>query len=424
MTEFSLPVSSILPDPAAHEEGFSPRGVPIGSAGVLALTERQAYRASKYSCIMEMEHSASANNVLHRPGGMGVSTFASCLRTYYDVASQDIFDRVFPQSMTHREVPNHSSFAILDFDFAYIEFMPVSRIIAESLRSFAAKYGLADYVPESGDDIAVMFLSFFAACQKNRFSLPIYVIAENYDTFSYSDPLGKNPARKIPHSVYRVFFTMLQKAENQGLIARIFVSGIMPVCNTFASHGITFNFRDISFASEFAGIAGFTEKDVGILVKDIFMSDRKQDINCTPEEFADTLIGQLDGYSFCPDTSIRIMNPRTVLQCLNLLFTNVQNGFSDVKNSRISRLLNAVKTDYSINITQIDQDLRKKGFCFSGVNFNMGYELETQKFIELMYFAGVLTIRDVENEYGKSPVINLRLANAYVTELWRNATGI
>ncbi len=54
----------------------------------------------------------------------------------------------------------------------------------------------------------------------------------------------------------------------------------------------------------------------------------------------------------------------------------------------------------------------------------MGYELETQKFIELMYFAGVLTIRDVENEYGKSPVINLRLANAYVTELWRNATGI
>ena len=242
MTEFSLPVSSILPDPAAHEEGFSPRGVPIGSAGVLALTERQAYRASKYSCIMELEHSASANNVLHRPGGMGVSTFASCLRTYYDVASQDIFDRVFPQSMTHREVPNHSSFAILDFDFAYIEFMPVSRIIAESLRSFAAKYGLADYVPESGDDIAVMFLSFFAACQKNRFSLPIYVIAENYDTFSYSDPLGKNPARKIPHSVYRVFFTMLQKAENQGLIARIFVSGIMPVCNTFASHGITFNF--------------------------------------------------------------------------------------------------------------------------------------------------------------------------------------
>ena len=80
--------------------------------------------------------------------------------------------------------------------------------------------------------------------------------------------------------------------------------------------------------------------------------------------------------------------------------------------------------NYSINITRIDQDLRKNGFCFSGNNFNMGYEIETQKFIELLYFSGILTIRNVENEYGKSPVINLRLANAYVTELWQNAAGI
>lgn len=424
MTEFSLPADRIIPDPAIHEDGAIPRGVPIGSAGVLALTERQSYRALKYPCLMELEHSASANNVLHRPGGMGTSTFISCLRAYYDIAYSQIFERVFPVSITRKEVPGHSSFAILDFDFSDIEFLPFSRIVSGAFAAFAAKYGMTDYTPGESDSIAVLFQDFLIACQKNRLSLPIYAIVESYDTFSYSDPFGRRTGSRIPMDTYRVFFTMLQKAENLGIVARIFASGIIPVCNTFAGQGITFNFRDISFASEFAGIVGFTEKDVEILVKEIFMSDRKQDISCSPEEFADTLVGQLDGYSFCPDTSIRIISPRTVLQCLNLLFTNVQNPFSDVKNSRFSRLLNAVKTDYSINITRIDQDLRKNGFCFSGNNFNMGYEIETQKFIELLYFSGILTIRNVENEYGKSPVINLRLANAYVTELWQNAAGI
>ena len=423
MTEFSLPVRRIIPDPSVHEEGVLPRGVPIGSTGVLALTERQSYRALKYTCLMELEHSTSANNVLHRPGGMGTTTFLSILRAYYDIAYSQIFERVFPVSITRKDFPNHSAFAILDFDFSDIWFMSFPQIISGSLAAFAAKYGMTDYVP-AGDSIAVMLQDFLIAYRKSRISLPIYVIVENYDTFSYADPFGKSPGRRISPDMYRIFFTMLQRAENLGSIARIFVSGIIPVCNTFASQGINFNFRDISFASEFAGIVGFTEKDVEILVKEIFMSDRKQDISCSPEEFADTLVGQLDGYSFSPDTSIRIISPHTVLQCLNLLFTNVQNSFSDVKNSRLARLLNAVKTDYSINITRIDQDLRKNGFCYSGNNFNMGYEIESQKFIELMYFAGILTIRDVENEYGKSSVINLRLANAYVTELWQNAAGV
>ena len=91
MTEFSLPVRRIIPDPSVHEEGVLPRGVPIGSTGVLALTERQSYRALKYPCLMELEHSASANNVLHRPGGMGTSTFISCLRAYYDIAYSQVF---------------------------------------------------------------------------------------------------------------------------------------------------------------------------------------------------------------------------------------------------------------------------------------------------------------------------------------------
>ncbi len=285
---------------------------------------------------------------------------------------------------------------------------------------FSAKYHI-NFHPDPNLDLASMLIDFFNSYAESGINLPIYVLIDNYDAFSYQDPFHRKEENHVSKQDYRTLFGLLKKAQEYGYVARMFVSGITPICNDFQSNGVPFDFCGISFMNRFSGIVGFTEKDIAALVKDFFANIKENRLS--PEDVTDTIVSQLDGYCFSPDSNARILNTHAVIQCISYLESNIQTPVTNFRNTKIYQMLFQIREEYGLMLSQIDHELTNKGHYVFNEEFNTGAITAAQKLTELLYFSGILTIKGLSFAENRNPVVNFRLANPYITEIWQDVVN-
>eukprot|EP01124_Arcella_intermedia_P026962 TRINITY_DN5190_c0_g1_i10.p1 TRINITY_DN5190_c0_g1~~TRINITY_DN5190_c0_g1_i10.p1 ORF type:complete len:474 (+),score=67.52 TRINITY_DN5190_c0_g1_i10:632-2053(+) len=149
-------------------------------------------------------------------------------------------------------------------------------------------------------------------------SLRIYILIDEYDT-SVNEVIKSQNLEMIDYlkksdgvlPLFRQLFTFVKKADNEGVLGGLFVTGVTPqALNEFTSG---FNIaRDITFDPVFSDLCGFTKGEVDIAIKIYKPTLSLRDHNYQMAK----ITRNFDGYRFTQSID-RLYNPAIVINYLS-----------------------------------------------------------------------------------------------------------
>lgn len=415
MSIFNFPNNLVQVTP--HEVSAF-KGLAIGSIGLPEMIERNCFYADKTSMIARLEKSPACNHVIHRPKGTGKTTTLSMLRAFYDVAYSPVYANIFADlNIFKSDFQSRNSFCVLDFDLGFsTRNSSLKEEILYGINLFCAKYHL-DFSFDEATPVPRIMADFFNCYLKAQRADPIYVLIDNYNDFDVNNPLKLDGDKKLALTRYCDFFGALEKAEQHGLISRIFMTGVMPIDHNIDAQNISFCALDLSFDKAFSTDIGFTEKDVHELVKATVAPGEL----ISYDQITDSLCNQLDGYCFTTSEAnvISIINPRTCLQYLSYLKSPVSTPIANVRNHALYHCLKQLYAFYPNILTNINKELTTKGLYSLYLTFCPTAENDYERITTILFFTGILTIKGTKTAENGEPLTIFRLTNVYSSEIWQ-----
>jgi hypothetical protein len=400
-----------------HNNETSIKGLSVGAIGLPEIIERNCFYADKTKLISLLEKSNACNHVIHRPKGTGKSTTLSMLRAFYDVAYSQVYSNIFEElEISTQDIPTRNSFCILDFDLGFsARSSDLKDEIIYGINLFCAKYHLQFSFDENAK-ITRILADFFNCYLRSERSEPIYVLIDNYNDFNVEDPLKIKDSKTKSIIRYCDFFGALEKAEQHGIVSRIFMTGVMPIDHNIDAQNISFSTLDLTFDKDYSTSVGFTEKDVNNLVKATLLPTEQ----LSYDQLTDNLCNQLDGYCFSPKNKgvSTIINTRTCLQYLSYLKSPVTTPIANVHNHTHYHCLKKIYESYPDIINSINSELTNNGSFSLYLTFCASAENVTEKVVTLLFFTGILTIKETMTAPNGEPLTSFRLTNVYTTEIW------
>ena len=190
----------------------------------------------------------------------------------------------------------------------------------------------------------------------------------------------------------RVFYETLKAAAGQGLIERIFITGVSPITVDSLTSG--FNIAtDLSLTEDFHDLMGFTDAEVRNMLQLLDVPDDKLD------NFNDLLKTWYDGYKFNPEASNFIYNPNMVLYFLShfnrtrkapvkMLDTNIASSYDRIRS--LFRLPKRGQNEFE----DLQELLEKREIIVKVTQiFNFDVEFTTTDFMSLLFYMGFLTVK-------------------------------
>lgn len=389
------------------------KNLPYGISDFRSLIKNDFYYCDRTSYIQNLERN---NNYLFflRPRRFGKSLFLSMLNYYYGKQYEDEFESLFsglfigkPENTTK----DKNGYFVLRFDFSGINTGNASDVMAEfnkkiqnGIKIFNNDYGLLNKT-----ELKEVFKNIYPSSTFGDYItevLPkldrkVMVLIDEYDHFtneilsldfiSFSDVVSQN-------GFVRKFYESVKYFTGIGLIERFFATGVTPV--TLDSMTSGFNIAvNISLDREFNEIAGFTAPEVKKMVEDLFpdISTKERDVILADAS------SWFNGSMFSPDAEVHLYNPAMLLRFLSKINrTNLKYPREMVDNnivSYFSKIKNIVKPgDEERNLNVIDSIL-KTGYCSSGLTqiFTFERSFTQQDFVTLLYYYGLLTIKDTKD---------------------------
>ena len=332
--------------------------------------------------IEKLEKSKESFVIFLRPRRFGKSLWVSILRHYYGIQFKDKFNWLFENYYIGKNpTASANTYLILSFDFSGIESEDkntVYRDFFENVRStislFMSEYKdyfdakNRDYVLK-GDQPHILMTRFFEIFKANAPEQAIYLLIDEYDHFA--NQLMANQLNDFKEIVnkggfVRVFYETLKKAAMNGLIKRLFITGVSPITLDSLTSG--FNIAtDLSLIDDFHNMMGFTDAEVRHLLE---LAD-------TPEKdldnYNDLLRVWYDGYKFNPDAPDFLYNPDMVIYFMahynrvrklpvKMLDTNIASSYSRIR--ALFRLPTG-KTNEFDNLQQLLENSFSFSSCFS-----------------------------------------------------------
>jgi hypothetical protein len=341
-----------------------------------------------------------------RPRRFGKSLFLSTLQYYYDENSKDEFDKIFDNTyIAKNPTPLKSSYRILFLEFSGINidggiesiYNGFRDNIKFSIHRYFSNYRYKQYIDKL-DTIKTptgLIKYFFEIVKDDK----IYLLIDEYDQFAnailaynmkdFLNIVGKG-------GFVRSFYEVLKTATGQGIVQKMFITGVTPITLDSLSSG--FNIvSNISNEENFNAMAGFTEKEVSYSLEEtIFERCSKID----KEELLIKIKTWYNGYIFNLKAEDRIYNATLVnyflskydyKRCLmpqKMLDVNVA---SDYK--AIMKLFNIGDSDRNYKILE---ELIETN-SISGVikdRYDLNQEFSEDDFITLIYSMGFITIKN------------------------------
>lgn len=302
------------------------RRVPYGIMNFAELIEKNSYFVDKTQYIEKLEK--YQNPVFLRPRRFGKSLFCSMLQYYYDQKEGSRFCELFGNTWIGKNpTGTHNQYLVLKFDFSVI---PISEDITKTEMAFnqicvgritQLKYAYPDLMHDlldfSPDTDASTALSLWLGYLQKSDAPQVYVIIDEYDNFvnqyitSHQDHLYQEVTSG--DSFLRTFFKTLKEGRQTGIIANIFITGVLPITidDLTSSYNIaTF----LSLDSSFESMLGFTQGEVNGLL-DMIFKDYQLDPLIRPE-IQEVIKTQYNGYHFVDPDGEAIYNSTMLMYFL------------------------------------------------------------------------------------------------------------
>ena len=382
--------------------------LPNGIGDYKTLVNKKAFYADRTSYIEKLESDYPERILFLRPRRFGKSLFLSTLNYYYGLEHKDDFQALFGDTyIGQNPTPNANQYLILRFNFSRIDtstpestFHNFLSIVKNSAIRFVAYYSdiFKGYDTKNIEDalypqsVIDKLLSMIALYKTDR---KVYVLIDEYDHFAnelvafhldeFKKIVGKN-------GWVRKFYEEIKKGSDEGIIERIFITGIAPLTMDSLTSG--FNIAsNITLDPALNEMCGFTKNEVLDLLKGIDV--KKEDI---PSVLFD-MEQWYNGYLFNEDATEKMYNPSMVLYFADqyqrlrkyprtLLDTNIATDYT--KLSSIFKIGGYESSNFDTLLKLLSEN-QVTARITEMYSFERPFTLADM--ISLLYYNGILTIK-------------------------------
>ncbi|MCI7272708.1 AAA family ATPase, partial [bacterium] len=385
--------------------------IPYGVADFVVMREQNLYYVDKTMYLEELERQ-SRSVFFIRPRRFGKSLFISMMQAYYDKAMADRFDKLFGGlQVAQKPTPNRSRYQVL-----YLDFSRVGGNISQLEEKFNAycNHELDFFIDRYFNDYPQRFKEAFYACkdagekinmlgrQAKSHGIPLYLIIDEYDNFTNTvlNEEGQEMYHAMTHAegFYRDMFKKFK-----GNFERIFMTGVSPVTLDDVTSGFNIGWQ-LSTNPLFDKMLGFSTQDV----REMF--SYYKNVGCLPsgtdiEAMVEEIKPWYDNYCFakeCLNDENTVFNCEMVLYYLrhyvNLGHSPEQMTDPNTKTdyAKLKRLLQLDRLDG--NRKGVIQDIAEKGEIVGELyeSFPANEITNPEKFVSLLFYYGMLTIKDTK----------------------------
>ncbi len=377
-----------------------------------------------------------------RPRRFGKTCWITILENYYERNEGHRFDWWFGGlDIGKNPTEEHNRYVVVRFDFS--EMNDAIDTLEETfetyghtmLESMCGRY--PDLFPESaaqkilGQSKLTDKLNTLFVYAKDH-SIPLYFLIDEYDNFANTifSQQGQTAYFKFTHGdgFYRNFFATLKGAttKGEGGLKRLFITGVSPM--TMDDVTSEFNIgTNISLLPKFNEMLGFTETEVRSILEEyrdqgVFNQNIKTTLNIMKEWY--------NGYHFAQGTTTDVYNTDMVLHYLlasvpnepgplDLIDTNIRIDYGKLRhlmwvNHRLNGNFDRLKS--IIEDGSITSPLVK--------SFSLEEVTDSQNFISLLYYFGLLSIADSRLNQATLKIPNRTVAElmyGYLRSVYREA---
>jgi hypothetical protein len=385
--------------------------IPYGKSDYRTMVKENYFYQDRTPYLETLENWDSTYLLYLRPRRFGKSLLISTLQYYYGIEYQKEFDTLFGHTYIGKNpTPHANKYMILRFDFSAINTATEQSVFDGFLSNVLNGIGtfLGIYADYFSDDQKKEILSqkepqeaikklFYHV--NNSESIPkIYVLMDEYDHFaneliSFNFNYFINIVTR--NGYVRKFYEAIKIATGQGIVERIFMTGVSPITVDSLTSGFNIS-SNISLKPTFHQMTGFDEHEVAGILAGIEMPTDQ-----IPETLTDMRLWY-NGYLFNPDVKKRLYNPNMVLYFAGeyketrkyprlMLDPNVATDYG-----KIQRLFNIQGN--SDKYLDVLRDLLETGDVTASLTDQYSFErgFTQDDLVSLLFYMGFLTIQSSE----------------------------
>ena len=381
--------------------------------------------------------------VFLRPRRFGKSLLLSMLSNYYDMNKADQFESLFGDlTIGANPTPEHNQYLILQWDFSMVSGQGnIEQIkknlfdhVNSSIRDFLVYY--ADRLtgqPIISSTNALLSLEELTAVVRHS-GQSIYLFIDEYDNFA-NEVLMHDIADKKRYldllegeGIVKSLFKIIKGSATEGGIERVFITGVAPLVLSDVTSGYNVA-TSIFMEDEFNALCGVTNDELTQLVTQV-----TEECGQSPKE-CDSLLATMkdfyNGYRFCQNTDQETLyNPTLCFYFLRhyqkkcetprqMLDANLATDAGRIR--YIAQLPEGTKVLEQIMDAENPPTLPLLENQF-GIEHLERLQHDSRYMISLMYFFGILTIKDIVGLGNlQMGVPNLVIQALYVKQLLNHA---
>src|SRR6056297_4001145 len=389
--------------------------IPYGVGDFEKIRKENMYYVDKTRIIAEIEKHQYPFFI--RPRRFGKSLLISILEDYYDIEKKDAFDKLFKGLWIHdHPTEERNSYLVLRLDFSGIETSQGKQALYDSFTDNVKEYLLpflekykTQLKTEKAEEIqkennpTQLIKSFISILkQSNR---QAYLLIDEYDNFA-NDLIGANEDNLYydilsKTGFVRSFYEAIKSGAQEGAISRIFLTGVSPIMLDDLTSGFNIA-KNITLQRAYNQALGFTQAEVEEML-DYY--------NILPEEKKQKTLEDMkkyyNGYLFHPQAIERLYNPDMVLHFMDaykegqypdeMIDMNIRTDYGKLQRLVSEDRFNIEKnkTEKQERASRIEQILQEEQINTRIVQMfpleRIGYK---ESFISLMYYMGLLTIKE------------------------------
>ena len=411
--------------------------IPYGVSDFEKIRRNNYYYVDKTNFIEKIEDSSDYLFFI-RPRRFGKSLFLSLMENYYDINKKEDFEQLFKGTYIYdNPTEEKNKYLILKFNFSEVnphikevENSFNNTIRLEALR-FIQKY--KDFISDTDSDMhktikdikeASEILKHIIKFTKDKGK--IYLLIDEYDNFTNTiiSSVGNEQYTAITHGqgFYRHFFNVIKAGTTGGPIAKLFITGVSPVTMDDVTSG--FNIGDnITSDPAVNQMVGFTETEVIELLKHYEINERVIEI----------MKPWYNNYLFSQDEQTKIFNSDMALYFVKeylktnklpkeMLNHNIKIDYKKLKYLIITDIKGRIRVNG--NFEKLKMIIEQGEIIAKIVSaFPVDRIIDTENFISLLYYFGLLTIKGEHYERVKLIIPNeaiKQLHYDYIREGYRD----
>lgn len=332
------------------------RQIPYGDVNFKKIRTQNLLYVDKTMYIEALEKNPQREKSIYlRPRRFGKSLFTSMLTYYYSVDEADEFEKLFKGLYIYdNPTENKNNYYVLNFNFSGLT-ISQNNIIEDGKNAFynAVKDSLTDFINKyklsielEGDSASDILRNLLVKFKNLNLKHKIYIIIDEYDNFT--NAMLKGDAQDFldlvnKNGYVRAFYEVIKMKLEDGIIARFFATGVMPVTLDNLTSGFNIATK-LSTDPDFTSMIGFTHEEVRQIVEEVVpIEDVEKVYNDLKENY--------DGYRFSDDSEEKTFNSTLVMYYLSNYITRKEppkkllDSNMNTSGDKIKRIVELIKPE-------------------------------------------------------------------------------